>query len=397
MTITFLVNRTATHLYRLTHCVIIYILIVSCEKPEVTKSETVHTENATFSNWGSGGPYYTSSRNHHYKLTVNRPLDKVDIRLNSSTLNLTYFIYSASRYFSGSDYPDLEFNLTGRKQQQVTIQGQPAGDYYLIVGTESIGDTGGYSLSFDGLDTKPMKIPFQFLESVNQIWSAEGSGGSSFGNFSSENFLSAKNPRYTFTVSEATSWVDIELTTTQEDIIGALFDQQGRRVNTYGGQYVAKSAMGIEYLKSGSYTLIVGSYYPQVTGAFTIRLSGQLSSLRREETPYKVFTDQWQEGPSAQVPYPKKSDKGTHVYQIDIEAVDKILDFTLSTSDAASHMQLFTDRNEYIAGNSGQNRSSIVIKLGKGRYYLSTTTAIGMKNVPYQLSVYGDQGQVKKN
>ncbi|WP_461102173.1 hypothetical protein [Spirosoma koreense] len=374
------------------------LLLYRCGKPEATPAQVTFNENVSFNGWGSGGPYYTSTRNHHYKLTIDGSNNEVVIQLASSTLDLTYFIYSEAQYHSENALPDINYTIDGQKQQQIVLKNQPVGNYFLVVGTSQIGDLGDYSLTIDGINIRPSKISFEFLESSHQIWSDEGSGGSAMGNYKSVEFLSELNPRYIFTVNQTDSWVDIELIGEKGDVNGALYDQQGKQLYTYGERHAVPAVHSIHHLRAGTYTLLVGSYYKSNLGTFTLRLSGHTSNLNRKATPLSSFNDRWTQDGSFDY-FQTKSTGKSHLYQVDLEADSTILDIVLTSGqDVSTNLFLVDQNRKYLSDDQAASKASIIASLGKGRYYVLVTTTTGLgglSEIPYRLSIYGYVKEIK--
>lgn len=387
------------YLYRLVLYTLICLFFSNCKKNEAEPKQLVYTENVLFSGWGSGGPYYVSPRNHHYKFAIDGPQTEIKVHILSTTLNLRYFVYTESQYHSGIQPPEVDYTVVGQKQQQFTLKNKPAGNYVLIIGTDKIGDKGDYTISIDGLSKMPTKTSFVFLEKSDQIWSEDGSGGGAyFGQLSSDNFLSERNPRYTFTVSQD-SWVDIELVGSNGDIRGALYDDQGNQIYTYGDLiFGSASTFGIQYLKAGNYTLVVASFTPNVKGAFNLKVSGHISDIKRKEAHVKVINDHWGSGEATYDIFLKKSNDRLHVYQIDIVNTINLDIILVSSKQASTSLFLHDQRDQFVDGQNLANGASIARIINGGRYYLLviTSTIYPFQDIPYKLSIYGDVKEIKK-
>jgi hypothetical protein len=338
-------------------------LLLGCGKTTVDPNAPSATPHGEWTASLSGGGFnkFESFRNFQYTFEVTGANQPVTIRAASPDIKIQFAL----------------FNPNGTQIGTSGIDREVSADYKLNPGKHRVVVTadrqaiGTFDLSVSGLAV--VRIPSQTLRSDTQNWGPTGGGGS---------MKTFKNHFYTFDVTDDNYSPDIDLQSSDTDVMLYLYDPQGSQIDFT--VFKARTQYLVKLAKKGTYTVMVATAARSNVGNYELVITGKVDNLKRVESQVTTVTGRWPD---------KRIDD---IYSFQLTPASSPIDIELWSPDINAYLELQTSAGSYIVNSGYSAKNQVIVRqdMAKNTYRIKTNTTTGPGN--YTLAVTGQFTDFKK-
>jgi hypothetical protein len=343
---------------------LIATFLVGCDAVENALGPT---ERKATGKWiaaeGGGGGGEISPKNHWYTFQVDKENQPVKIKLESSDIDVTLYVYDPLGQ-------NIGYNIGTRSYEFDRTLGK--GEYRIVVATRERRAVGGYNLTFTGIDGEPVRVPFERLSVNDGNWGPDGGS----------NYISFRNHFYTFEVTEDNAVIDCELLSPEVDAWLLIRDPLGQEIaETFNGRdlYRVKGPVN-----KGIYNIMAGTSQRDALGTYKLNIFGKVRNLQKIPSQSKKETGEW------------TSTNRIITYSLNVTHDNSLLDVTLKSSGTNVYAELLDANGARVRDTGGGRSNFLVHAVNKGVYRVRVqpwnTNGVG----PYELTTYGQFTDFKK-
>lgn len=353
---------------------LIFNLLFACaEKDNVPPAQKVRTIGAEWkaAEGGAGGlKVFDSFKNYQYTFEVAADNQEVVIVLSSAVIDVQFALF---------DTLGRQIRNTNASRSTTETFTLNAGKYRLAI-CAARQAVGAFSFTIKGINTDPIRIESQILQSGTQNWGPLGGGGY---------YKTFKNHFYTFDVTDENSSLDIELKSADTNVGLVLYNDLGQAI---GGQNGDRYEYLVGPVKKGTYTAMVCTNERGGIGNYSMNIFGKIKNLQKITSQSTEITGNW------------PTINSFDTYSLELTANNSPLDIELAAVNVNVSIFLQTDSGSEIAaeGNYFFNVQEVLISkdLPKGKYRIKVKpfnyqpNSNGTGN--YSLKVFGQFTNFKK-
>lgn len=353
----------------------LFALMLGCAKttdPEPTdpkeaalKPRTIGGEWFADKGGAGGNGNYDSFKNVQYNFVVGFDNQVVDIKLESSVINVQFAIFNpnGTKIYNSSSNRSVT--------QQLTLN---TGTYRMVVCADRRA-VGKFQFNIIGIIGNPTVIPNEILQSGTQNFGALGGAGSTY---------SFKNQFYTFDVIEDNFSMDVELESSDTDIELLIYDPLGQSINN--SFFNERYRFNILPVKKGTYSVMVGTDKRGDVGNYKLSVFGKVQNLKRVESQVSVTKGNW------------ANNSSIDTYSLQLTANSSPLDMELLSADAKGVIDFQTSTGNRIAYSVVPSNNEFIVRqnVAKGEYRIVVYPGRNAGSGNYTLNVHGQFTNFKK-